>query len=192
MRVTLKTNALEDDIIKGCLRGDRKYQKMLFDKYFQDMLSVCLRYSRDADEAQDLAQKGFVKVFTKIQMYNGEGSLKGWIHSIMVRTAIDHYRKLQREQKVRSQEARDWQETEDPPIEAELAAEEILKAIQQLSYIQRTVFNLFALEGYSHKEISAELNITEGTSKWHLCEARKALKKALSPIYSVRHRENAA
>lgn len=156
------------------------------------MMSVCMRYARDEDDAKDVLQKGFIKVFGKFSMYNGEGTLKGWIQSIMVRTAIDHYRKQQRETKAVVNEMTDWEETEDAVIEADLAADEILKLIQSLSHIHRTVFNLFALEGYSHKEIAKELGITEGTSKWYLCEARKILKKQLAPVYPSRVKEYAA
>ncbi len=147
------------------------------------MIAVCMRYSHDEDEAKDIVQLGFIKVFSKMEMFNSEGSLKAWIHRIMVRTAIDHYRKLQRE----GHHLR-WEDCEDEPqdaeIEGKIAADDIMLLIQQLPDMQRAVFNLFAIEGYSHKEIATLLNTTEGTSKWHLYEARKALKELLEALYA--------
>jgi RNA polymerase sigma-70 factor (ECF subfamily) len=174
------------------MRKDRSSQKQLFDKYFSDMLSICLRYAKDEDDAKEICQKGFIKVFGKFEMFNGEGTLRGWIQSIMIRTAIDHYRRQQRENRSVVTELDDWDEPEEATIEADLAAEEIMKVVQQLPHMQRAVFNLFALEGYSHKEIAEELHLTEGTSKWYLCEARKSLKKMLAPVYSAKVREYAA
>jgi RNA polymerase sigma-70 factor (ECF subfamily) len=185
-------NNPDQELIEGCLQQDRRCQKRLFDKYFNEMMTVCMRYARDEDDAQEIAQKAFVKVFTKIHLYSGEGTLKSWIHSIMVRTALDNYRRIKREQKLYSQEILQWNEAEDAAIEAELSAEDILLAIQQLPQLQRTIFNLFALEGYSHKEIAAELGMSEGSSKWHLCEARKALKRSLGHLYPTAAKEHAA
>jgi RNA polymerase sigma-70 factor (ECF subfamily) len=165
---------------------------MLYERFFSDMMSVCLRYGKDEDDAKDILQKGFIKVFGKFSMFNGEGTLRGWIQSIMVHTAIDHYRRQQRETKAMIPDSSYWEEAAEASVEADMAAEEILKIIQKLPHIQRAVFNLFALEGYSHKEIATELNITEGTSKWYLCEARKALKKMLAPVYQSGVKEYAA
>ena len=182
----------DKELISGCLRKDRKYQKSLFEKYSADMMAISLRYARDEDDAKDILQKGFIKVFGKFEMFNGEGTLRGWIQSIIVRTAIDHYRKQQREAKVVVAEMDDVEDGADAIIETEIAAEDIIKVIQTLPHIQRTVFNLFALEGFSHKEIAEELGITEGTSKWYLCEARKKLKKQLAKAYPERIKEYAA
>jgi len=182
----------EKELIRGCVRKDRRCQKLLFEKYCQDMLAICMRYSRDNDDAQDILQDSFIKVFSKFDLFNGEGTIRGWIQSIVIRTAIDHYRKQQREYKNIVSEDDYWETGEDAEIEADLAAEEIVKIIQTLPYLQRTVFNLFAIEGYSHKEIAEELTITEGTSKWYLCEARKTLKLILSPVYEQKLKEYAA
>ena len=175
----------EKELIKGCLQKNRKYQKILFEMYFKDMMSVCLRYTKDEDEANDVLQDGFVKVFEKLELYKGEGVLKGWIYSIMVRTAIDHYRRHQREKRHLVFETANAEPIE-AEIEAQISAEELLAIIQTLPNIPRMVFNLFAIEGYSHKQISEELNISEGTSKWYLCEARKALKKMVEKYYPVK------
>jgi RNA polymerase sigma factor (sigma-70 family) len=190
--MSLKKTVHEHDLVQGCLKQDRKYQKMLFEKYFSDMMAVCMRYARDDDDAKDILQNAFIKVFAKFEMFSGEGSLRGWIQSIVVRTAIDHYRRQQRELRNVVSEPEDWEAGEDAEIESDLAAEEIMKVIQMLPNMQRAVFNLFAIEGCSHKEIAVELEITEGTSKWYLCEARKALKTILSPVYAFKLKEYAA
>ena len=182
----------EKELIRGCLRNDRRCQKLLFEKYSPDMMAICMRYSRDRDDAKDILQDSFIKVFSKFDLFTGDGTIRGWIQSIVVRTAIDHYRKQQREHKNIVSEDDYWESGENAEIEADLAAEEIVKIIQNLPHLQRTVFNLFAIEGYSHKEIAEELEITEGTSKWYLCEARKTLKQILSPVYSQKVKEYAA
>jgi RNA polymerase sigma factor (sigma-70 family) len=190
--MSIKKTVQEKDLVQGCLKQDRKYQKLLFEKYFSDMMSVCMRYARDDDDAKDILQNSFIKVFAKFELFSGEGSLRGWIQSIVVRTAIDHYRRQQRENRNVVSEPEDWEAGEEADIEADLAAEEIMKIVQMLPNMQRTVFNLFALEGFSHKEIATQLEITEGTSKWYLCEARKSLKLILSPVYSFKLKEYAA
>jgi len=182
----------EKQLVHGCLRQDRRCQKMLFEKYFSDMMSVCVRYARDDDDAKDILQNSFIKVFAKFDLYNGQGALKSWIQSIVIRTAIDHYRRRQRENKVIVAEPEDWESGTEAEIETDMAAEEILKMVQLLPNMQRAVFNLFAVEGFSHKEIADELDITEGTSKWYLCEARKSLKTMISLVYTQKIKEYAA
>jgi RNA polymerase sigma factor (sigma-70 family) len=188
----LKKAVNEKDLVQGCMLQDRRCQKLLFEKYFSDMMAVCMRYARDDDDAKDILQNSFIKVFAKFNMFSGEGTLKGWIQSIVVRTAIDHYRRQQRENKNVIAEFEDWESGQEAVIEGDMAAEEIMKCIQLLPNMQRTVFNLFAIEGYSHKEIAAELAITEGTSKWYLCEARKTLKLVLAPVYALKMKDYAA
>ncbi len=175
----------EKELVKGCLQKNRKYQKILFEMYFKDMMAVCLRYTKDEDEANDVLQDGFIKVFEKLELYKGEGILKGWVYSIMVRTAIDHYRKQQREKRHLVFETAEGGPVE-AEIEAQISAEELLDMIQRLPNLPRMVFNLFAIDGFSHREISEELGISEGTSKWYLCEARKALKKMIEIYYPVK------
>ena len=182
----------EKELIRGCLRQDRRCQKLLFEKYSQDMMVICMRYSRDNDDAKDILQDAFIKVFAKFELFTGDGTIKGWIQSIVIHTAIDHYRKQHREARNIVSEDEYRETGENAEIEADMAADEIVKIIQTLPHLQRTVFNLFAIEGYSHKEIAEELTITEGTSKWHLCEARKTLKLILSPVYDQRIKEYAA
>ena len=182
----------ETDLVKGCQRQDRRYQKLLFEKYFSDMMAICMRYSRDEDDAKDIFQNAFIKVFAKFELFTGEGSLRGWIQSIVIHTAIDHYRRQRREAKNIVPENENWDTGEEAEIESDLAADEIMKTVQMLPVMQRAVFNLYAIEGFSHKEIAEEMEITEGTSKWYLCEARKTLKLILAPTYSHKIKEYAA
>lgn len=149
-----------------------------------------MRYTKDEDEAKDVVQDGFIKVFSKMDTYTGAGTLKSWIHSIMVRTALDYYRAMRREMKL-LEVAADTDEHEEAIIEGQLATEEILKIVQKLPDTQRAVFNLYVMDGYSHKEIGVELGTSEGASKWYLCEARKNLKKMLEIHYPVKMKEYA-
>jgi RNA polymerase sigma factor (sigma-70 family) len=179
------------EILLGCLKKDRKYQKALFEKYFSDMMAVCIRYTKDEDEAKDVVQDGFIKVFGKIEGFAGEGnSLKSWIHRIMVHTSIDHYRATRRDMKL-LEAFTDKDEAEEAEIEGQMATDEILKIVQSLPETQRAVFNLYVMEGFSHKEIAGEIGTTEGASKWHLCEARKSLKKMLELQNPVKMKEYA-
>lgn len=145
-----------------------------------------MRYSRDQDEAQDIVQNGFIKIFNKIEVYNFEGSLEGWIRRIMVNTAIDHIRKNKRdpfsiedEDRIESADVDNvfvQEEEEEIKIKAEIA----MKAISKLSPAYRTVFNLYVIEGFTHKEIAEYLGISEGTSKSNLAKAKQKLKEELS------------
>ncbi len=154
------------------------------------MLAVCVRYTKDTDEAKDVLQDAFIKVFSRINTYTRQGTLKSWIHSIMIHTALDHYRAMKRDLKLLEVEGEkdDFIEAE---VEGTIAYEEILQIIQKLPDTQRTVFNLYVMEGYSHKEIAEELGTTEGGSKWHLFEARKNLKTLLEQHYPIKLKEYA-
>jgi len=174
-------------IIEGCVNNKRKYQKKLFDLYYGKMLGVCMRYAKNPDEAKDMVQNGFIKVFKKLEVYNFTGSLEGWIRRIMVNTAIDQIRKNKRDPFQLNEEMQISNVEEDVPFEAQEAetetkinAEKAIKAISELSAGYRTVFNLFVIEGYSHKEIADYLGISEGTSKSNLAKAKQKLRQKLS------------
>jgi len=171
-----------DDIVRKCVDGDRKAQQELYKIFYSKMMGVCYRYSNNAEDAKDLLQDGFVKVFKNLSKYNFNGSLEGWIRRIIVNTAIDHFRKnknvffvddeddfLLENSKIESSDS----------IYSQFGVEEIMKAIQSLSPAYQTVFNLYALEGFQHKEIAEKLNINEGTSKSNLAKARKNLQNIL-------------
>ncbi|MBP6022277.1 RNA polymerase sigma factor [Ferruginibacter sp.] len=151
-------------------------QEILYHRFASKMYAVCLRYCKDAEDAQDLLQDGFVKIFKNLEKFRGEGSFEGWIRRIFVNTSIEHFRKA-----VKTQSVTDSQELviEDPSWNAldNLAEKDIIKMIQELSPGYRQVFNMYVIEGYSHKDIGDILGISEGTSKSQLARAKGILKK---------------
>ncbi|MCG8573762.1 MAG: RNA polymerase sigma factor [Flavobacteriales bacterium] len=173
-------------IVDGCIKGKRKYQKRLFEMFYGKMMAVCMRYAKDQDEAQDMVQIGFIKIFKKLDVYNFEGSLEGWIRRIMVNTAIDQIRKNKRDPFSIEDEQRVQNIEEDVPFSQEddqdikIKAETAIKAISQLSPAYRTVFNMYVMEGFTHKEIADYLGISEGTSKSNLAKAKQKLRAELS------------
>jgi len=173
-------------IVEGCIKGKRKYQEQLFKLFYGKMMGVCMRYAKDQDEAQDMVQNGFIKIFSKLDVYNFEGSLEGWIRRIMVNTAIDQIRKNKRDPFSIEDDQRIQNVEEDIPfsdeddIDTKVKAEIAIKAISNLSPAYRTVFNLYVIEGMNHKEIAEYLGISEGTSKSNLAKAKMKLKEELS------------
>lgn len=170
---------------EGCLQQERKQQEMLYKALAPRMLAACMRYATDRDEAQDIMQEGFIKVFGNMHRYRGEGSLEGWIRRIMVTTAISRYRKLK--PMVLTNELPEGVTVHMSYSESSLEAKELLHMIEQLPGNYRTVFNLYAIEGYSHQEIGETLGITELVSRTTLCRARGVLKDRLSRL-KVRER----
>ena len=179
----------ENEIIKGCLKNNRESQKALYDMFYSKMLGVCLRYSKDNDEAKEMLSEGFLNVFGNLQNYNENSALEGWIKDIIVKTAIDHLRKIKQNLIVSTVYANDKAIiTDDGISDDELVLhvdkEEILKAVQELTPAYRTVFNLYVIEKHSHKEISEILDISESTSESNLAKAKYNLRKNLLHILS--------
>jgi RNA polymerase sigma-70 factor (ECF subfamily) len=143
------------------------------------MYGICLSYAGERDLAQDMLHDGFLKIFKTIGQFKLEGSLEGWIRKVITHTAIDHLRKKQRLNHYISDEMQEAQTGEAPGIQSYLATKEILELVKQLPYGARAIFNLFALEGFSHKEIAEQLQISEGTSKSQYNRARSLLKSWL-------------
>ena len=156
-------------------------QEMLYQRFSSRMYAVCLRYCKDAEEARDLLQDGFVKIFKNLKKFRGEGSFEGWIRRIFVNTAIEHFRKSFKRFCVAEPEEIIIEDSAWNVLD-HLAAKDIVKMIQELSPGYRKVFNMYVIEGYSHKDIGDILGISEGTSKWHLSEARKILQQKLTAI----------
>lgn len=175
----------QTDIIKACIQGNRKAQKKLYQKYSDKMYGVCLRYANDEDEAKDILQDGFIKVFLKLKQFNHKGSFEGWIRRIIVNTALERFRDKNYLFAVNMENHYEAEDREYDHILSDIAANDILKLIQELSPQYRTVFNLYAIEGYSHKEICDMLNIKEGTSKSNLSRAREILKEKVKNYYGV-------
>ncbi len=170
----------EEQLVYKCLEKDALAQKQLFEFYSRRMMGVCLRYSKDAEEAQDVLQMGFIKVFEKLEMYNHKGSLEGWIRKIIVNTALDNIRKNKKLQNNVEMDKVDYQlqNYNEGAIDV-LSAQDLLKITHSMPTGFRTVFNLYAIEGYSHKEIAEELNISISTSKSQFSRARAHLQKIL-------------
>ncbi len=169
----------EESIREGCAKGDRKFQQMLYNMFSAKMFSVCLRYANEYNSAQDLLQEGFVKVFKNIEKFRGDGSFEGWVRRIFVNTAIEHYRKQVNLYALHDSEVKYYEYYDGNALET-LKQEDILKMIQTLSDGYRTVFNLYVVEGYSHKEIGDMMGISEGTSKSQLARARYLLQKMIT------------
>jgi RNA polymerase sigma factor (sigma-70 family) len=174
---------LEPNIIEGCMKNDRKAQFELYRHFAPPMLVLCLRYCRNREEAEDVLQEGFIKVFRKISSFRQSGSLEGWIRRIMINQALNHL-------KARKQIFLDTDPYQlgncipDEGAEEEngllYSPEKVMKAIQELPPGYRVVFNLYVFEQYSHKEIADELNISENTSKSQLSRARAFIRRLLA------------
>ncbi|RYE18938.1 MAG: sigma-70 family RNA polymerase sigma factor [Sphingobacteriales bacterium] len=168
-----------DELIKRCKTGDRKACEMLYKQFASKMLGVCMRYAVDRMEAEDMLQNGFIKLFDKLDNYRSEGSFEGWVRRIMVHSSIEYYRKHHKMLQVVDTDESD-EPSEDAIATANLNAQDLMAMIQQLAPGYRMVFNLYALEGYSHKEIAVIMSISEGASKSQLSRARAILKDLIT------------
>ena len=169
----------EEQLVKACISGNASAQKEFYDLFAKKMMGVCLRYTNNYEEAQDVLQDGFIKVFSKLSKFVNKGSLEGWVRRIMVNTALDHYRKNKKFQKDVEMDAVAFKLEKEEYIVEEINAQDLLKIIQTIPEGYRVVFNLFAIEGYSHKEIAEQLGVTESTSKSQYSRAKKMLRKIL-------------
>lgn len=164
------------DLVQGSIENNRKMQELLYERFAPKMYALCLRYSKNPDDAQDLLQDGFMKIFKNLPKFRGEGSLEGWMRRIFVNTSIEYFRKV-----VRVQEMSEVQEygIEDKEwnVLDNLAEKDIIGMLQELSPGYRQVFNMYVIEGYSHKEIGVIMGISEGTSKSQLARAKITMKK---------------
>ena len=172
-----------EDIIRGCRRGNERCQERLYHFLAPRMYGLCLQYAENEDDAKDILQEGFIKVFTKIDQYSGKGSMAGWVRRIMINTALEKYRSQVRHVSFEQGTSAKEEFFEEDILDS-LSAEEIIKLIQDLSPQYRLIFNLYAIEGYSHKEISEMTGISEGTSKSNLSRARAILQKKLEEMHS--------
>ncbi|MEM6261191.1 MAG: sigma-70 family RNA polymerase sigma factor [Bacteroidota bacterium] len=165
-------------LIERCIQQDTAAHQRLYELFAPKMMAVCYRYARNQAEAEDMLQEGFIKVFQNLKRYTFKGSLEGWIRRIMVNTAIDLLRKHKYFQKETDIEEADVEEFAEFSIDR-LEMEYLLKIIQELPTGYRVVFNLYAIEGYSHKEIGQQLKISESTSRSQYTRARSMLKKRI-------------
>ena len=169
----------DEQIVQGCIQKNALAQEYLYTKFSRKMLGVCLRYADSQEEAEDVLQNGFISVFENIVSYKGTGSLEGWIRKIMVNAALTNIRKNKKLKQNIALEIVEFALPASNHMTESFAAKDLLKVIQTLPHGFRTVFNLYAIEGYSHKEIGDMLNISEGTSKSQYSRAKTHLQKLI-------------
>lgn len=165
----------DEELIAKCLKGDQRAQQALFEKFAGKMMSVCMRYAGDREKAQDLLQDGFVKVFVHLDKFKNEGSFEGWIRRTMVNTALDELRKRNRLQVDADISEAEYLAGAAETLTSKMRVEEMMNIIQEMPTGYRTVFNMYAIEGYSHQEIADELGVSESTSKTQYRKARSYL-----------------
>jgi len=182
-------NISEDQLkvlVNGCIRNHRKSQEMVYKMFYGKMMAVCRRYTRNEDQAKDILQDGFIKVFKSMEKFNFEGSFEGWVRRIVVNTAIDFTRKakndfslMNEDQSLEEFENSLLDDSDEEQYENPVKVADVIKGMELLSNAYRTVFNLYVFENYSHQEIADALSISVGTSKSNLAKARANLKKIL-------------
>jgi len=178
----LKRSYSDEELVEGCRHNQRKLQEALYRKYFDLMYPMCYKHTHDQEQSMDILNRGFLKVFTQIDQFEGKGSLKSWIRTIVYRTMADWFR--ENKQYIRfislQEDAEDSMpmlvQQEEQPMMGDFDIHALLAGLPNR---MRDVFRLYAIEGYSHKEIASVMGITTGTSKWHLSEARKKLKEII-------------
>lgn len=178
----------EKRMLKGLMANKPEAQQQLFDLFSGKMMALCYRYAKSREEAEDILQEGFIRVFKKIDLYEGTGSLEGWIRRVFTNVAIRHYQKNSRLHVVSGIDDLEEEPSADL-IDHYFDAEDLMKMVQSLPDGYRMVFNLYAIEGYSHEEIAEQLGISVGTSKSQLSRARKALQRMLEPSEIYLRRE---
>ncbi len=181
----------KEKIIKACKKGKKGAFTKLYNMYANKMLGVCMRYGKSLEEAEDILQEGFIKVFQKIDTYAFQGSFDGWIRRVMVNTAINHYNahKKYYENELYASDSNEESEKTDYDEdynEIKIPTEVLMSMIQQLPEGYRMIFNLYVFEGMTHAEIGSYLGISESTSKTQLLKARKSLKKTIEEKYGIK------
>jgi RNA polymerase sigma-70 factor (ECF subfamily) len=180
---------LLESLVDGCRNGDSRSQLRVYELLYGKMKAVCSRYTNNNDQAEDLLQEGFIKVFTGIEKYSGDGSFEGWVRRIMVNTAIDYFRKSKKDFVLMDDESTleemiGAEEEEEEENEVEFTPQQIVQAMQELTPAYRTIFNLYVFENLSHKEIADQIGISVGTSKSNLAKAKRNLKRILLSDYN--------
>jgi RNA polymerase sigma-70 factor (ECF subfamily) len=170
----------EKQLIDKCQHGDRNAQRRLYELYSDKMMGVCLRYCKDRETAKDLLHDGFVKVYTHLDSFESKGSFEGWIRRIMVNTALEFLRKKTDEGYNQDIEEAYTLTNGEYGVLEKMQAEDLLRTIQRLPATYRATFNLFVIEGYSHKEIAEAMNITESSSRVYLTRAKQLIQQMLA------------
>lgn len=189
MKLQIQKSLKETDLIKACKRQNAKAQRMLYDRYSPIMMGLCRRYVRGELESEDVMIKGFMKVFSKIDHFEGKGSFEGWMKRIMINESLTYIRQNKAMYLETDIEVAE-REPDFDKISTELEAKDLLKMVNELPSGYRTIFNLYAIEGYSHKEIAKLLGINENTSKSQLSRARVQLQKKILEIEKALEKQN--
>lgn len=172
----------EKELVEKCLRNDAVAQRTLFETYAPKMMAVCMRYAKDKMQAEDVLQVGFIKVFSNLEKFSGKGSLEGWIRRIMVNSSLDEIRRNTKFLANQSMDDVDYKLGMTQNVDANLLEDDLMKLVQNLPTGYQTVFNLYAIEGFSHKEIAEQLGVTESTSKSQYSRAKKLLQEAVEKL----------
>ncbi len=186
MSPLIPNSLTERDLIQNCLNGDRKSQRDLFDNYAAKMLAVCQRYGRTNAEAEDMFQDGFIRVFTNLGKFNHKGSFEGWVRKIMINSALKIVsKKAFQKEKIGIEDFQEHTTKVIPEVFSKLSVDELTILISELPEGYKIIFNLYAIEGYSHKEIAKMLNIEVSTSRSQLVKARRTLQRKIKDIQKI-------
>jgi RNA polymerase sigma-70 factor (ECF subfamily) len=173
----------DQEILKGCLKQEKIAQKCLFDKYSGMLMGICVRYATDIPEAEDILQESLLKIYLNIKDYSGEGSFIGWMRRIVINTAITYYHKnLKHKYHIEIEEVYSSEAGKEDFPDANFTADELKKVLDDLPPGYKTIFNLYAIEGYKHKEIAEMLDIDVNTSKSQYSRARAYIRKKLDNL----------
>jgi RNA polymerase sigma-70 factor (ECF subfamily) len=181
-------NYSEQEIVAGCVRNERFFQELLYKRYFSVMMNFCMRYTNDRDEAMQILNNGFLRVFQKLNTFSFRGSLEGWIRRIVFHAVSDYFKGHSKQLRFLELEDRDDLVHDD--ANSNLYFEDLLRIVEMLPPATKEVFYLYAIEGMSHGAIAAHLSISEGTSKWHLNAARKQLRVLIEQQHKVTSHAN--
>lgn len=174
---TRNRNYSEKELVEGCLRNERNFQELLYRSYFDTMMSMCMRYTDDRDTAMEIVNNGFLRVFKKLNTFSFKGSLEGWIRKLVYHSLSEYFKQNSRYLQFLVFEERDANINENAL--GKLYEEDLLKLVDTLPPATQHVFRLYAIDGYTHPEISKMSGISVGTSKWHLSAARDRLKQLI-------------
>ncbi len=179
--MNFKRTYTEKELVEGCVRNERKFQELFYRRFFPKMMSMCMRHTRDEDKAMIILNDGFLRVFKKIDQFGFKGSLEGWVRKLVFHSLSDFFRKENKYTSMMIFEEKDA--SYHQKILSKMYLDDLLQMVYTLPKATQRVFELYAIEGYTHPEISKTLDISVGTSKWHLSEARKKLKVLLASYY---------
>ncbi len=167
----------QEKFIEAVVQGNERARRALYERYKVKLFMVCLRYGRDRAEAEDMLQEGFIVIYKDIKQYSGKGNLEGWLRRVVVNTALRYLRKWKNPFVAMDEQLEVADYKEDTSYDAPLNVQQLTKMIQELPVGYRTVFNMYVMDSYTHKEIASYLNINAGTSKSQLAKARKMLRQ---------------